>query len=115
MSDVTSPPRELVGRFLPVFRYLVPRLQYLSAVFPTARPTSWYRTRARNVAAGGAELSQHRLGFAVDWVPPRRADYERFARAARAAGLIAVVESDHVHTQVFRAGTLPRAIFPVAV
>ncbi len=106
-----SPPVSLVREHLAVYRYMLPRLRALLSIFPTAQPTSWYRDRATNVRVGGAARSQHLLGFAVDFDLPDRAEYARFARWSQALGLVAVVESDHVHTQVFRAGTIPRSVF----
>ncbi len=110
---LTAPPLPLVREFLPQFRYLLPRLEFLEAVFPGVVPTSWYRDQAQNLRAGGARFSQHRLGFAVDWDLPDRSDYQAFASLAGRLGLVAVVESDHVHTQLFRAGTIPTSVFPV--
>jgi uncharacterized protein YcbK (DUF882 family) len=108
---VLSPPAQFVRAYLPVYQYLVPRLNFLAERFPEARPTSWYRSRADNVRVGGAPQSQHRLGFAADFSPVRREDYQRLAGLARAVGLVAVVESDHVHVQTFLAGVLPARLF----
>ncbi len=108
---VRGPPRGLVQRFLPQYIYLLPRLVFLGEQFPAAIPTSWYRDFVANFRAGGNEFSQHLLAFAVDWDFMDRGEYEHFAGHARAIGLVAVVESDHVHVQLFPAGVLPAGLF----
>lgn len=69
--------------------------------------TSWYRDQAANERADGREFSQHRMGWAVDVVG---SGSHQFAKDARARGLVAVIEGDHVHVQLLRAGTLERLI-----
>lgn len=64
-------------------------------------PTSWYRSPIENARVGGDPFSQHQLGWALDVVGP---DATGFAKRARLTGLTAVVESDHVHIQLFPAG-----------
>jgi len=71
-------------------------------------PTSWYRDAARNRSVGGSPTSQHLLGFAVDVVT---SNPQRLIAAARAEGMVAIDEGDHIHIQAFRAGQLDRSFF----
>jgi len=66
------------------------------------RITSWYRDPDRNERVGGSPASQHLVGLAFDLAP---AD-ERLADSLRSAGMIVVNEGDHLHVQVWTAGTL---------
>lgn len=70
--------------------------------------TSWQRSRAHNAEVGGVDQSQHLVGTAWDVAGPDQLEY-----AARAAqrGLVVIDEGDHVHVQLFRAGTIPEWIF----
>jgi len=63
--------------------------------------TSWVRTPRRNAAVSGHPESVHQLGLAVDLVPDfdTPGKYAEIARDARRLGLVAQVESDHVHVQ----------------
>jgi len=70
----------------------------------SARVTSRRRTRAQNAAVGGAAYSQHLIALAADLVPVAGSSYATIAAAARSAGLVPVIESDHVHVQLFPAG-----------
>jgi len=63
--------------------------------------TSWWRGLAENARVGGHPYSQHLLGTAADWLP-----HPEIAARARAAGLVVVDEGDHVHTQLYPAGSL---------
>lgn len=65
--------------------------------------TSWYRSPERNAQVGGSPWSQHLVGWGLDVVGPGA---NQFAKAVRARGMIAVVEADHVHVQLFPAGVL---------
>lgn len=112
--SLESPPRELLARYENVYRWLIPRVVALDRDFGRGlRLTSWFRNRDDNVRAGGAMFSQHRLGFALDLDTRNRLDREVLAQRARQFGLIAVVESDHVHLQIFAAGLLPQRLFTV--
>ena len=67
---------------------------------------SWYRTISHNREVKGARFSQHLLGLALDMSPDPKTE-----AAFRAAGWIAVPEGDHLHVQVYPAGTLPAWLF----
>ena len=107
-SDVQRPPTQL-ARMLEVrapgiwqaFRAGVEALDRTTQ----GTVTSWWRSPERNAAVGGSSSSQHLLGVAIDVT----GDLQRIAHAARAAGWVVVVESDHVHLQAFPAGALARA------
>lgn len=66
--------------------------------------TSWYRDPYHNRQVGGAATSQHLLGLAIDLVVPAEG-VGSIVQQARRAGLVPVVESDHVHLQARPAGT----------
>lgn len=95
------PPPQMLGQFLPVYRFMVERERFLESVFP-GPVTSWWRSPFDNRRVGGSPDSQHLLGFAFDVVP--KSDPRRYAALARQVGLIAVEEFDHVHLQVLPAG-----------
>jgi hypothetical protein len=107
-----TPPRELVQKYRPQYLWMLPRLRFLAERFPEAVPSSWYRNTAENFTAGGAPRSQHLLGFAVDWARLPGDRRREFVGLAAAVGFVAVDEGDHIHTQVFRANTLPASLFP---
>lgn len=109
---IEAPPYELIREYLWIYRYLVERLLTLERMFPDALLTSWWRSRASNQAVGGAEFSQHRLGFAVD-VSVMPGELDRFATIATGLGFVAVKYPSHVHLQVFDADTVPRRLFTV--
>jgi hypothetical protein len=67
--------------------------------------TSWWRSPSENARVGGDPFSQHLVGWAVDAVGPGST---AFAKQARLYGLTAVVESTHVHLQLFPPGILRR-------
>ena len=69
------------------------------------RVTSWWRTVSRNRSVGGHPESQHLVGTAADACT---SDNARAARQLAQRGLIAIDEGDHVHFQVWPAGTLAR-------
>jgi len=99
------PPHDVLHAYLPVFRaFLPPAIQALEQ-FPGTIITSWFRTPAENAAVGGHPRSQHLVGWAFDAVPPE-GQFGRLADALQRQGFETVVESDHVHAQVFVAGVL---------
>lgn len=104
------PPVDLIRKYFGLYVSVLGAVVKLERLFPDSQLTSWFRDRARNAEVGGAEYSQHRLGFAFDVVT---AEPERFAATARAYGFTAVQEGSHVHLQVFPAGVLPHDIFTV--
>lgn len=109
--SLQSPPAQLVNAYPEVYRWLVPRLQLMQRIFPAAQPTSWWRSNARNFEVGGAARSQHLLGWAADFSGPRD-EARQMVAVARALGLVAIDEGDHVHLQTFRAGVVPDRFFP---
>ena len=70
--------------------------------------TSWLRDPVQNAAVGGAELSQHLLGLAIDVVTP---DPASAVELFRQQGFVAVDEGTHVHVQALPAGSIPRQVF----
>lgn len=102
---IEPPPAAFVHAFREIYRWLVPRLDFI--VQQGGTPTSWFRTVARNAAVFGAPTSQHLFGFAADFVP-RGGSILRLAGEARRTGLIVVPETDHLHVQIFPRGTLER-------
>ncbi len=77
------------------------------------RLTSWYRSAEENVAAGGATLSQHLLGLAVDLAyVDGVGDLAALAEAFGDFGFVQVeLEDDpHVHVQLLPASQLLEAL-----
>ncbi len=107
MSDVTPPPIEFARMFLPVYQWFVPRLNHL--VDGGAIPSSWFRTAALNALVGGSSESQHLFAFAADFAYRGELSPLVLREEARRIGLIAVAEKDHLHVQIFPAGTLRAA------
>jgi hypothetical protein len=104
------PPIELIRKYFRPYVTVLERYMALEQMFPQAQLTSWWRSQLTNAEVGGAEYSQHRLGFAFDVVTD---DPDRFAAVAEAYGFIAIKEGTHVHLQVFPANTLPHELFTV--
>ena len=102
-----GPPTILVNVFRPVYRHMVPGLSSMLDV-AGARITSLFRDPQDNARVGGHPRSQHLFGFAADLAG---ADLGRMTEIARAEGLVAVREGDHVHVQVFTAGVIPEWVF----
>ena len=102
----TVPPREFFFAFPRQISYVAQVGNALLGEFPGAVPTSWWRDETNNARVGGAPESQHLLGFAFDVDPGDLRESAQIALRLRSAGLIAVVESDHVHAQLFPAGFL---------
>lgn len=67
------------------------------AVDYDASITSWRRTPRHNAAVGGAPASKHLSGHAVDLVLDDPSRTAALLAEARAAGLVAIPESDHIH------------------
>jgi len=110
---ITAPPPEIASQFGNVYRYLLPRLNFLEqlAVPLLGFPTSWWRSLVRNQQVGGDTRSQHLFGFAADWGGMQAGERDTFVRTARAIGLVAVDEGDHVHVQTFHRGAIPDRFF----
>jgi len=104
-----TPPRELlVSVFQPLILGFFFRLFFVLQHAPGVVLTSWFRTFAENVAAGGDPESQHLFGLAADLDVPS-GSVGRVLGVARGAGLTAVDERTHVHLQLFPKGALARA------
>lgn len=74
--------------------------------------SSFVRTRAHNAAVGGDPMSQHLLGTAADLVPDDgdMAGLEAWCRSLGVFGYV-LNEGDHVHVQLFPAGTIPAWVY----
>jgi hypothetical protein len=109
-----APPNELLdSAWFPYINAVYLRATMTLMQVPGLVPTSWFRTPAENRAEHGHEESQHLFGLAVDFDGSedalRRANY-----ISRGLGLIPVMESDHLHTQLYPKGALARfgVVFP---
>lgn len=109
--QLESPPLELVNAYPEFYRWLLPRLNMIAAMFPNWKPTSWWRSVGRNFEVGGDPRSQHLLAWAVDFVGPRD-EARGLIALIRSVGLVGVDEGDHVHVQMFPAGVIPDRFFP---
>lgn len=109
--SLESPPIELVVRYDSVYRWLIPRLNFLFDKFPNAVPTSWWRSELKNMEVGGAAYSQHLLGWAVDWALPAR-EHRAMVQLTEHLEMVGIDEGDHVHIQIFPAGVIPKTFFP---
>lgn len=69
------------------------------ATIHTASVTSWIRTPARNKRVGGGEASRHLVGMACDLVCDNPENNADLIKHARALGLDAVNEGDHIHIE----------------
>lgn len=96
--SVVAPPSWLAA--WPPVGDFVARVRRIDA---DAFATSWWRGIADNARVGGHPYSQHLLGLAADFVPGRT-PAGRIVALARAQGLVAIDEGDHVHLQLLRAG-----------
>ena len=111
MCPLMPPPLSIVNRIgLPLANEVNRRVR-LVLDFSGARPTSYWRSVRENARVGGALRSQHLLGLAVDSVPGRTWTPTELGNLFNRVGLIGVVEADHVHTQAFPAGSIPRSFF----
>jgi len=100
-----EPPRDVLNRYRVVFLTFLPPAVDALQQFPGTIITSWFRSPEENAAVGGHPRSQHLVGWAFDVVAPQ-GQAGRLADALRRNQFEAVVESDHVHAQVFTAGVL---------
>lgn len=106
--SLQGPPQDLVNQFPEVFGYLISLSQAISEFDPSTQFTSWWRSDSLNRSVGGDPHSQHLFGFAFDLVGNRSREVQD---ALNRIGLVAVAESDHLHVQLFPAGTLESAGF----
>lgn len=109
------PPREMVAalelRLPGLAQLFVQRVDAAVAGLDVVG-TSWWRSQARNDDVGGAQLSQHLLGLAIDLVGPDEREAEK---RLRALGFVVIRHavpggSLHVHAQALPAGII-KAIF----
>lgn len=100
---IQTPPRAVIRAALPELLDFLGKLGQVP-VGRSVAVTSWYRDPTHNAAVGGHPQSQHLLGLAIDLVAGP-GDGPAVAQAARAVGLIAVEEGDHIHLQARPAGT----------
>lgn len=94
---VYIPPDSIIVQAQAPLRTFIQRLVAIRYPADTVL-TSWWRSVAHNAAVQGHPRSQHLIGTAVDFVTAQRAG---LVTEARARGLIAVDEGDHVHVQLF--------------
>lgn len=100
---VRPPPDAILVQLLPALHVFVRKLSVMR--WPVdVQLSSWWRSLAENGAAGGAPRSQHLVGTAIDVVTRDRA---LVVAEARAVGLVAIDEGDHVHVQLWPAATSP--------
>jgi hypothetical protein len=64
--------------------------------------TCLHRTPARNAAVGGNPQSRHLVGMGADLVPDDWANAPAIIKRARAYGLDAIHERDHIHIEADR-------------
>ena len=110
--SLEAPPPVMITEWRPVYVELAKRIVWSMQAAPAAYLTSWWRSADHNRSVGGHPYSQHLLGFAFDFVVNDRAAEQAFVKRVREAGLVPVLEFDHVHVQAFPAGLLPRNLFP---
>lgn len=48
--------------------------------------TSAYRCDTHNISVGGSDLSQHKMGFALDMLPPKGLSLDEFQKLAKLSG-----------------------------
>jgi len=102
---VYLPPDQIVVQVLAPMRTFLRKL--VGVTYPTGTViTSWWRSIAENARVGGNPRSQHLAGLAWDLAAPQP---DVLAAQLRHAGLVVVVERDHVHVQA-----LPSQESPVA-
>lgn len=100
-SSVQFPPVNFVMALQHAPLYLWFDVQNAAGPFQ-AEVTSWFRTPERNAAVGGHPESQHLVGTALDVVTPNPRDWPQIAARLRWAK--GIVESDHLHVQLYPAG-----------
>jgi hypothetical protein len=81
------------------------------AQFPGAQLSSGYRDPAHNARVGGVPNSQHTKGTGNDFVVPQPAK-AAFMAQARALGLEAIDEGDHIHVELPPGGQMPPQTAP---
>ena len=105
----TTPPASLISSaWLPFLLAFYWRAVRLFFQFRGLGLSSWFRTPERNRIEGGSPESQHLFGLAWD-ITASRSVFPAVIAAARGLGLVAVDKRDHIHVQLFPAGTLARA------
>jgi len=81
------------------------RVESANAGLPV-RASSWWRSPTKNQTVGGQQYSQHLLGFAIDLVYANAQARASGIARMKQLGLWTLDEGDHVHVQLFPAGTL---------
>lgn len=106
---VQAPPQAFVNFFWPELQEFLGRVNRTPG---NVWFTSWWRSWDENLAAGGSTnpLSQHLAGLAVDVVARPPSTPRGIVQAARASGLVAVDEGDHIHIQLWPRGGLDRRL-----
>ena len=100
---IQQPPPQVIRAAYPELIRFLTALGYVQVPRGT-QVTSWYRDPLHNRRVGGSAASQHLIGLALDLVVPESGRAAVVA-SIRRAGLIAVLERDHVHVQARPAGT----------
>jgi len=110
----SPPPTALLssGWFPVIFAFYI-RVVEIFRVVPGLEVTSWWRSPASNLDAGGDPQSQHLFGLGMDFAGSQNALRE-VIELARGLGLVAVDFGGYVHVQLFQAGALARVgvVFP---
>jgi hypothetical protein len=82
-----------------LYTHFAAQVHFLCRVFACS-VTSWHRTEKRNRDKGGLADSFHLDGLAADLAPDDLSHRERIALAARAIGLDASIDAEHVHVEL---------------
>jgi len=105
--SVRAPPISVIRALLQELIRFLTALSRLR-VGPSIRISSWWRDPVTNRRVGGHPDSQHLLGLALDLVG-EELELRQLLVDVRAVGLVAVMESTHLHVQLLPAG-VARAI-----
>ena len=116
---VERPPPALINALRNSWGPLFQALSWVMQAQPGLALTSWWRSRAHNMAVGGRPTSQHLIGTAFDLVGPEPVmqGAEWYARNIGWEVLYHQVYGGqrHLHLQAYRAGTAPAYLYQLTV